>query len=130
MPETAAPTPPAPAVPSARPAAAGGRLSRGRLFAFGMGDIGGAMVTTIMGFYLTAYWLDVARLPARYVGVIFLVAQVWDAVTDPAVGIAADRTRTRWGRKRPWLLFGAVPFGLAYVMQWAIPDVGPLGLFA
>ena len=106
------------------------RLSRGRLAAFGAGDIGGAVITTITGFYLTAYWLDVARLPAAYVGTILLCAQVWDAVTDPAVGILSDRTRTRWGRKRPWLLFGAVPFGLAYVLQWAVPETGAVGLFA
>ena len=106
------------------------RLSRGRLAAFGMGDVGGAVVTTITGFYLTAYWLDVARIPAATVGTILLVSQLWDAVTDPAVGIAADRTRTRWGRKRPWLLYGAVPFGAAYVLLWAVPDLGGVALFA
>ena len=106
------------------------KLSRGRLAAYGLGDVGGAMVTTVMGFYLTAYWLDVALLPAAYVGTILLCAQLWDAVTDPAVGILADRTRTRWGRKRPWLLFGAVPFGVAYVLQWAVPETGAVGLFA
>ena len=113
----------------APPDAQSGRLPRRVLLAYGAGDVGGAVITTISGFYLAAYWLDVARLPAAYMGTILLVAQVWDAVTDPAVGIAADRTRTRWGRKRPWLLFGAVPFALAYVLQWTVPDLGPVGLF-
>ena len=123
-------TDPTPAPPRPAPTAQPSRLSRGRLVAFGVGDTGGAIVATVTGFYLTAYWLDVARLPAAAVGTILLVTQVWDAFTDPAVGIAADRTRTRWGRKRPWLLFGAVPFGLAYAMQWAVPDLGPAALFA
>ena len=105
------------------------RLPRRRLAGYGMGDVGSAAVITITGFYLTAYWLDVARLPAAYVGTILLCAQVWDAVTDPAVGILADRTRTRWGRKRPWLLFGAVPFAVAYVLQWVVPETGAVGLF-
>ena len=125
MSTTAAP-PPAASQTAAPPA----RLSRGRLAAFGMGDVGGSVITTVLGFYLTAYWLDVALLPAAAVGTILLVAQVWDAVTDPAVGVLADRTRTRWGRKRPWLLFGAVPFGLAYVLQWVVPDLGAAALFA
>ena len=98
--------------------------------AYGVGDMGGAAVVTITGFFLTAFLLDVAGLRPGAVGVIFLLAQIWDAVTDPVVGVWSDRTKTRWGRKRPWLLFGALPFGLAYVLNWVVPDLGGAGLFA
>lgn len=113
------------AAPAARPA----RLPRRVLVGYGIGDASGAIVVTIAGFYLTAYWLDVARLPAAYVGTIFLIAQLWDAFTDPVVSILADRTRSRWGRKRPWLLFGAIPFGVAYLLQWVVPETSAVGLF-
>lgn len=105
------------------------RLTRGVKLAYGFGDSGGAIVTVITGFFLQAFLLDIAGLRPAAIGIIFLIAQVWDAVTDPAMGMIADRTRTRWGSKRPWLLFGAVPFGLAYFLQWIVPDVGPTGLF-
>lgn len=122
---------PEPAAPGVRPAPGPTvRLSRSRLVGYGVGDTAGSVVTTVTGFYLVAYWLDVALLPAALLGTVFLVAQLWDAVTDPAVGLLADRTRSRWGRKRPWLLFGAVPLGLAYVLVWVVPPGGAAALFA
>ncbi len=90
----------------------------------------GAVVITLTGFFLQAFLLDVAGLRPAAIGVIFLVSNVWDAVTDPVVGVLSDRTRTRWGSKRPWLLFGAVPFGVAYFLHWLVPDLGSAGLFA
>ncbi len=105
------------------------RLTLITKIAYGVGDMGGSAVVTIKGFFLTAFLLDVAGLRPGAVGVIFLVAQIWDAVTDPVVGVWSDRTRTRWGRKRPWLLFGALPFGLAYLLNWVVPDLGGVGLF-
>ena len=106
------------------------RLTRLTKVAYGVGDMGGAAVVTITGFFLTAFLLDVAGLRPGAVGVIFLLAQIWDAVTDPVVGVWSDRTRTRWGRKRPWILFGALPFGLAYVLNWVVPDLQGAALFA
>ena len=106
------------------------RLSRRTKVAYGIGDMSGAVVITLTGFFLQAFLLDVAGLRPAAVGVIFLVSNIWDAVTDPMVGVLSDRTRTRWGSKRPWLLFGAVPFGVAYFLHWLVPDLGPAGLFA
>jgi len=105
------------------------RLSRATKIAYGIGDLSGAVTSVVIGFFLTAFLLDVVGLRPGVVGVIFLISQIWDAVIDPPIGILADRTRTRWGRKRPWLLFGAVPFGLAYVLQWVVPPLGQTGLF-
>ena len=106
------------------------RLTRGAKLAYGTGDMAGSVVVTLTGFFLQAFLLDVAGLRPAAVGVIFLVSSVWDAVTDPMMGVISDRTRTRWGSKRPWLLFGAVPFGVAYFLHWLVPDLGPVGLFA
>lgn len=106
------------------------RLTRRTKLAYGAGDMAGAVVITLTGFFLQAFLLDVAGLRPAAIGVIFLVSNIWDAVTDPVVGVLSDRTRTRWGAKRPWLLFGAVPFGVAYFLHWLVPDLGPAGLFA
>lgn len=104
-------------------------LTRTTKIAFGLGDVGAAVVTNVTGFFLTAFLLDVAGLRPGAVAIIFLISQVWDAITDPIVGNLCDRTRTRWGSKRPWLLFGAVPFGVAYVLHWAVPPLDDNGLF-
>lgn len=105
------------------------QLTRGRKAAYGVGDMGGSVIFTIIGFFLAVFLLDVVGLRPAAFGIIFLAAQVWDAITDPIIGVLSDRTRSRWGSKRPWLLFGAVPLGLAYFMHWVVPDLGPTGLF-
>ncbi len=105
------------------------KLSARLKLAFGVGDLGPAIVTGINGFFLNAFLLDVAGLRPWLAGTIFLVVKIWDAVNDPIVGALTDRTRTRWGRRRPWLLFGAIPFALAFIMQWLVPPLDDWGKF-
>lgn len=97
--------------------------------AFGAGDLGPAIVAAINGFFLNAFLLDVAGLRPAMAGTIFLLAKIWDAVNDPIIGALTDRTKTRWGRRRPWLLFAAIPFGLAFFLQWIVPPLGDAGKF-
>ncbi|MCS6837106.1 MAG: MFS transporter, partial [Anaerolineae bacterium] len=110
-------------------AATSERLPVKTKLAYGAGDLGAAITAAITGFFLNAFLLDVAQLRPALVGIIFLVSTIWDAITDPIVGSLSDRTRTRWGRRRPWLLFGALPFGLTFIMQWLVPDLDENGLF-
>ncbi len=105
------------------------KLSFVRKLAYGVGDVGPALVATISGFFLNVFLLDVAGLEPYLAAIIFLIVKVWDSLNDPIIGTLTDRTNTRWGRRRPWLLFGAVPFGLAWFLQWLVPDLGPAGLF-
>jgi glycoside/pentoside/hexuronide:cation symporter, GPH family len=105
------------------------KLSFVRKLAYGVGDVGPALVATISGFFLNVFLLDVAGLEPYLAAIIFLIVKVWDSLNDPIIGTLTDRTNTRWGRRRPWLLFGAVPFGLAWFLQWLVPDLGTAGLF-
>lgn len=97
--------------------------------AFGVGDLGPAIVATINGFFLNAFLIEVAGLPPALAAVIFLIVKIWDSVNDPIIGALSDRTNTRWGRRRPWLLFGAVPFALAFFLQWVVPELSDIGKF-
>ena len=104
-------------------------LSLKTRLAYGIGDVGAAISGQVTGFFLTAFLLDVARLRPGAVSIIILVSNLWEALSDPVIGNLCDRTRTRWGRRRPWLLFGAIPFGLAFLSQWIVPPLGETGLF-
>ncbi len=105
------------------------KLSFVRKLAYGVGDVGPALVATISGFFLNVFLLDVAGLEPYLAAIIFLIVKVWDSLNDPIIGTLTDRTNTRWGRRRPWLLFGALPFGLAWFLQWQVPAMGTAGLF-
>jgi GPH family glycoside/pentoside/hexuronide:cation symporter len=105
------------------------KLSPWTKLAFGAGDLGPAIVAAINGFFLNAFLLDVAGLRPAAAGLIFLIVKVWDAVNDPLIGTLTDRTKTRWGRRRPWLLFAAIPFGLFFFLQWLVPPLSDFGKF-
>lgn len=105
------------------------KLSSLAKLAYGVGDLGPAIVAAVNGFLLNTFLLDVAGLRPAAVGTIFLMVKIWDAVNDPIIGALTDRTKSRWGRRRPWLLFGAVPFGLALFLHWLVPPLGDAGKF-
>ena len=93
-----------------------GKLSLGVKMGFGAGDLGGNLFFTAMGFWSLFYLTDIAGLPAAAAGFAILIGKFWDAVTDPLMGFISDRTRTRFGRRRPYFLFGSVPLFLS--MWW------------
>lgn len=70
------------------------------------------------------FYTDVMGLPAYYVGLMFLVTRLVDGVADVLMGLVIDNTTTRWGRCRPWLLIGALPFGLLCILAFYVPDFG------
>lgn len=72
----------------------------------------------IIGLYFTAFLTDVENLSLTQAGIVTMIATIWDAVTDPAMGIITDRTRSRLGRHRRYLLWGIAPLILAYICMW------------
>ncbi len=104
---------------TARPAS---RLPLSVKMGFGIGDLGGNLFFTAMGFYSLIYLTDTVGLAASLAGIAILIGKFWDAVTDPMVGFLSDRTRSRWGRRRPYLLFGALPLLLTMWYFFSAPD--------
>jgi GPH family glycoside/pentoside/hexuronide:cation symporter len=99
----------------------GGGLSTVRKLGLGVGDLGYNLYWQSSSLFLLYFYTDVLQLPAVIAGLIYMLALIWDAVIDPLVGLFVDRTRTRFGRYRPYFLFGAPVLGLAYVLMYAAP---------
>jgi GPH family glycoside/pentoside/hexuronide:cation symporter len=94
---------------------------------YGFGDMASSMFWKLFGAYLMIFYTDVFGLPATVVGTMFLITRVWDSFFDPIVGVVADRTGTRWGKFRPYLLFVAVPFAVIGVLTFTTPDLSVTG---
>lgn len=94
---------------------------------YGFGDMASSMFWKLFGAYLMIFYTDVFGLPAAVVGTMFLITRIWDSAFDPIVGVIADRTHSRWGKFRPYLLWLAVPFGIIGVLTFVTPDWPPTG---
>lgn len=99
------------------------KLSRREKFGYGLGDAGGAVITGLIGNFLTFFYTDIFGLTPAIVGTLFLVLRCFDAITDPLMGIVVDHTHSKYGRFRPWQLWIAVPLGLVGIMTFSIPDI-------
>ncbi len=97
---------------------------------FGTGEFSSSIFFTITSFWLMNFLTDEVRLSATLAGTALLVGKIWDAVIDPFIGHFSDHTRSRWGRRRPYLVFFAIPFGLAFVLMFRNPGIeGQTGKF-
>ena len=94
---------------------------------YGMGDAASHIVFDNVMLYMMFFYTDIFGIPAGFVGTMFLLARALDAISDPAMGLIADRTRSRWGKFRPWVLFGALPFGVVCVFAYSTPELSTTG---
>jgi glycoside/pentoside/hexuronide:cation symporter, GPH family len=111
------------------PAADSEKLSFVTKLAYGSGDLGTAITAGLRAFFLLFFFTDVARLNPATAATILLIGRVWDAFNDPLIGWLSDRTVTKWGRRRPWLIAGALPFGIFFFLLWVVPPFGDTGKF-
>ncbi|MBQ2808220.1 MAG: MFS transporter [Bacteroidaceae bacterium] len=94
---------------------------------YGFGDMASSMFWKIFSAYLPLFYAMVFRLDLEVTAVLMLVTRIWDAVSDPMMGIISDRTCTRWGKYRPYLLWIAVPFAISGVLLLTKPNFGETG---
>jgi GPH family glycoside/pentoside/hexuronide:cation symporter len=90
---------------------------------FGVCDIGGNLFVTIMGFYVFDFIKDVALLGAALAGTVLFAGKIWDAIIDPAIGFFSDRTKSRHGRRRPWMLGGAIAVVFFMILMYTNPHI-------
>ena len=96
--------------------------------AYALGDAAAGGITwKIMSIAFPLFFTNVFGLPFADAAALMLIARLFDVVTDPVMGSLADRTQSKWGTYRPWLIFGAIPFGLIFALLLYTPDLGPSG---
>ena len=94
---------------------------------YGLGDTASHFVWDMVGFWLLIFYTDVYKIPPAAAGTIMLIARFWDMGIDPVIGIISDRTQTRWGKFRPYILFGAVPYAVLAILTFTTPNLGETG---
>ena len=104
-----------------------GKLRLKEKIAYGFGDLASVLYWQTFMLYLMLYYTDVFGISAAAVAGMLLLTRVWDGINDPLMGILADRTETRWGKFRPYLLWICVPFAVVGVLTFTTPDFGDSG---
>jgi GPH family glycoside/pentoside/hexuronide:cation symporter len=99
------------------------KLARRTKVIYGAGDTGFSLTSTIIGAFFAIFLTDVVGISPGAAAAAIFAGRSWDYINDPLVGYISDRTRTRWGRRRPFLLFGALPYGLAFILLWWRPPL-------
>ncbi len=103
------------------------KLSIKEKIGYGLGDTASHFVWDMVGFWILIFYTDTFGISAAAAGTIMLIARFWDMFSDPLMGIIADRTNTRWGKFRPYLLWMALPYSVLAVLTFTTPDLGPTG---
>ncbi len=104
------------------------KLAKSEKFFYGIGDMGNNVAYGAVGFYFVFFLTDVAGISPVWAGYIFMISRMWNAVCDFIMGIVSDNTKTRFGRRRPFLLFGAIPLGIAFAILWVVTFSGNIQL--
>jgi GPH family glycoside/pentoside/hexuronide:cation symporter len=99
------------------------RLSPATKLIYGSGDTGISLTSTIIGMYFSFFLTNTVGLSPAVAALPIWLGRIWDLANDPFIGYISDRTRTRWGRRRPFLLFGALPFALCFTILWWRPPL-------
>lgn len=104
-----------------------GKLKLTEKLGYGFGDLASVLYWQTFMLYFTYFYTDVFLIPAGVAATMFLISRIFDGVNDPVMGMIADRTNTKWGKFRPYLLWLAVPFAVSGVLAFTVPDFGYTG---
>ena len=94
---------------------------------YGLGDFACNLIWQVISLYLLYFYTDVMELNPMNISFMFIICRIIDGGTDLLVGFLIDKTHSRWGKSRPWFLFGAIPFALAAILAFSVPDIAPTG---
>ena len=104
-----------------------GRISIKEKLGYASGDLASNLFWQTFMYFLPIFYTDVFKIPLMHIALLFSVSRIWDAVNDPVMGMLADRTDTKWGKFRPYILWGAIPFGIIGILTFSTPDLSENG---
>ena len=107
-----------------------GRIPTGIKVAYGSAELSSAIAYIVYAVYFLFFLTDVAGVSPEAAGIVLFLSHIWDGVTDPAMGIISDRTRGRFGRRRPYIFAVSVPFGLIIWLLFTAPGLDGVALTA
>ncbi len=105
------------------------KLSRKTKIFYGIGDLGNAVVNSAIQFFLMKFYTDGALVPPALAGNALLIGKIWDAVNDPLFGWFTDRTKSRFGKRRVFMIFGAIPLAISIALLWFVPTQDKIWTF-
>jgi len=97
------------------------KIRNGKSLLYSSGNFAASLTGSVFSTYVTFYYVDVLKMPAALISLAMSIYGIWNAVNDPLLGQISDRTRSRWGRRIPYLLFGSIPFALLFTLVWTPP---------
>jgi GPH family glycoside/pentoside/hexuronide:cation symporter len=103
------------------------KLSIKEKIGYGLGDTASHFVWDMVGFWILIFYTDTFGISAAAAGTIMLIARFWDMISDPLMGIIADKTKTRWGKFRPYILWMALPYSILAILTFTTPELGETG---
>ena len=103
------------------------KLSKREIWGYACGNLSQNMIYMMVSIYLLYFYTDILRIPAAAASILFLSMRIFDALNDPLMGYLADRTNSRWGKFRPYILFGTVPLVIITVLLFTVPPFGETG---
>jgi GPH family glycoside/pentoside/hexuronide:cation symporter len=98
-----------------------GKLPRRTKLFYGIGDLGNAVVNSAIQFFLMKFYTDGALILPALAGNALLIGKIWDAINDPLFGWITDKTKSRYGKRRVFMIFGAIPLAIAIALLWFVP---------
>lgn len=103
------------------------KLSIKEKLGYGLGDTASHFVWDMVGFWILIFYTDTFGISAAAAGTIMLIARIWDMISDPLMGVIADRTKSKWGKFRPYILWMALPYSVLAILTFSTPDFGETG---
>jgi len=97
------------------------KLSKKEKIGYAFGDMSSNIIFAAISFYLLYFMVTVAELDPKLAGLVFIIAKFWDALTDYLMGVISDKTSSKFGKRRVYMLFGAIPYGLIFILLWITP---------
>lgn len=94
---------------------------------YGLGTLAKDLISPIWGSYLMFFYTDIFGISGTAAGLLLFIARIWDAINDPMMGVIVDKTKTRWGRYRPYILIAPIPLYIFAILTFTVPDLAPTG---